>query len=126
MSIFRKFCFLQIYVTCIIGGCAESNMDIYKGLQSEDPDRRIEAVKLAAKTDDKKALPFLVDRLTDSEADVRFFAIMALRKITGQNMGYCHYEDACKRAEAVRRWRRWLEKTSGPRTRPAKEKQQNE
>jgi len=81
--------------------------------QDEDPKVRIEAIAEAARTRDDAALPFLVDRLTDIEPDVRFFAIGALKDLTGRTLGYKHYQPAKQRNEAVERWRRWLRKTRG-------------
>lgn len=80
----------------------------YERLQHEDPAVRIKAVLDAGRWKDAKALPYLVDRLTDSEAEVRFLAVLALRRITGVEHGYLYYKSALERAEAVGRWRAWL------------------
>ena len=53
-------------------------------------------------------LVHLVDRLNDSEAEIRLLAILALDKTTGTTCGYRYYEPPERRAEAVARWRRWL------------------
>jgi hypothetical protein len=70
----------------------------------------MQAVVEVGQKKDPKALPFLVDRLTDSEPEVRMFAIVSLHKITGQTLGYRHYDPATVRAAAVGRWRSWLER----------------
>ncbi len=119
MSLCRKSTFVIAFTAFLAGGCRRDNTDIYRALQCEDPDKRIAAIEVAAETSDKKALPYLVDRLTDSEAEVRFFAVMALRDITGKSMGYNYYQDVSSRAEAVERWRAWVSKNAAPRTRPA-------
>jgi hypothetical protein len=100
-------------------GCDAPGENLYQRLQHEDPSVRIEAVRQAARQDDTQALPYLVDRLNDSEADVRFFAILALEKMTGERMGYEYYAPACERAEAVKRWRQWLQRRGQSATQPA-------
>jgi len=57
---------------------------------------------------DKRSVPFLVDRLTDSEAEVRMYAILALERVTGRTFGYKYYERPELRELAVQRWRTWL------------------
>ena len=91
-----------------VSGCAAAGARLYKDLQAEDPAVRIQAVVRAGQIKDQGAVPYLVDRLTDSEVDVRLFAIVSLEKITGQRMGYHIYDPPAKRAEAVDRWRQWL------------------
>jgi alpha-galactosidase len=58
--------------------------------QDEDPAVRMGAALEAGRTRDAKSVPYLVDRLGDSESDVRFAAIMALEKITGESVGFNH------------------------------------
>lgn len=91
------------------------------GLASADPIERIEATIAAGEAGDASAVPLLVDRLEDEDDAVRFYAIQALTRITGQDMGYRYYEPSWERARAVRRWRAFLEHraASGPATRPA-------
>lgn len=89
---------------------------VLAALQSEDPSVRIAACVRAADAADKLALPLLVERLEDTCEDVRFSAIMALKKMTGQTLGYTWYGDEQARAPAVRRWREWLKSTRPDRT----------
>ncbi len=77
-------------------------------LQSEDPAERLDAVVEAENRGSRRAVPYLVDRLSDSEREVRMFAAVALRKITGEDMGYRHYDPESERREAVDRWRQWV------------------
>ena len=93
-----------------------SGDDLYARFQDEDPAVRIQAIHQAGCGKDKGAVPYLVDRLTDSEETARFFAIIALEEITGTTMGWKYYDPPAKRAEAVNRWRGWL--TSGRRDGP--------
>lgn len=92
-----------------VGGCGNSDENIYAHLQHEDPSVRIEAIHRAGQVRNTGAVPFLVDRLTDSQVDVRFFTIIALEKITGKTMGYRYYDPPGKRIEAVQRWRELLD-----------------
>ena len=101
---------------CVWAGGASCNRfspSRYQRLQNEDPAVRIQAIREAGQAKDDKAVPYLVDRLTDSEADVRVFAIISLERITGRTMGYRHYDPARQRIKAVARWRKWLETRSG-------------
>lgn len=95
-------------------GCGPPQAGLYTKLQAEDPAVRLEGVIEAGQSQDPQAVPYLVDRLTDSEQDVRLFAILALERITGQTLGYRHYAPLPERLEAVRRWREWLEKQAHP------------
>ena len=100
-----------------VAGCEPASSRRYRMLQDEDPAVRLEGIRLAAKADDAQALSYLVDRLTDSEADVRFFAILTLERLadlpTDRRMGYRYYDPLTRRNEAVKRWRRWLAERSG-------------
>ena len=98
-------------------GCGAGNREVLRlslqeRLQHEDPDVRLRAILEAGRTRDAKSLPFLVDRLSDSETEVRVFASIALEKIAGsatsRRMGYCHFAAPPRRAAAIRRWRAWL------------------
>jgi len=96
---------------CGLSGCSwpgSGRGDIVAGLQAEDPAVRIDAVHRAGREKIESAVPYLVDRLSDSERDVRMFSIVALERITGLTHGYKHYQDAAVRSLAVEKWRRWL------------------
>ena len=93
---------------CSTAGCGPPPADLYARLQHEDPSVRNRAIAIAGRTRDQGAVPYLVDRLTDSQKDVRFFAILSLKRITGETMDYRYYDPPEKRKEAVRRWREWV------------------
>lgn len=99
-----------VVVAALLAGCSGNPgpRSLAAGLQSESPSERIQACIVAAGQRDPQALPLLVERLADSSADVRLFAITALKKMTGQSLGYRYYAPPTERAEAVRRWREWL------------------
>jgi hypothetical protein len=90
-------------------GCGgQAPGDLPARLQHEDPAVRIWAIKEAGQSGDPALVPLLVDRLTDSERDVRVFAAIALRKAVGRTMGYRHYAGREEQNAAVERWRAWL------------------
>lgn len=102
----------------MLSGCAGPDgrgRSLANAFESEDPVDRIGAAQKAAASNDKTALPALVTCLSDSESDVRFFAIAALRKITGQDFGYHYYDNEQARREAVDRWREYLRTSRPPR-----------
>jgi HEAT repeat protein len=106
----RHVAALLLLICPLAVGCAQrsSAPASANGFQHEDPQVRINAVVAAGEARDRAAVPLIVDRLTDSESDVRFFAIMSLQKITGQTMGYRHFDPPQLRDQAVQRWRQYL------------------
>ena len=115
---------LCIVVTaCFLVGCAEQR-DIAKDFQNEDPKTRISAIRRAGREKLESAAPYLVALLSDSEAEVRMFAIVALGEITGMSHGYRYYDGAALRDEAIERWRRWLtdKKVGSAETQPVEER----
>ena len=82
--------------------------DLPTALQDENPSIRAEACRRAGEGKDGSVVPLLVERLDDSAGDVRFFAIGALERITGQTLGYRYYDEAQTRSQATWRWRDWL------------------
>ena len=94
----------------LLAGCQQS---IERGLQSEDPVQRIEACLRAARQGDRRVVPLLIERLEDSSADVRFYAIRAIEAITGRRYDYRYYAGPAERRAAAERLRReWLERVS--------------
>jgi HEAT repeat protein len=89
-------------------GCGGGASSVADKLQAEHPSERVSGCISAAERGDMSALPLLVERLEDRDADVRFFAIGALRRLTRQTLGYRYFDDARRRAGAVHRWRQWL------------------
>ncbi len=104
---------LALLPAWIVVGCAAPAESLPAKFQNADPQVRIEAIREAGQTRNTAAVPYLIDRLSDSQADIRLFAIMALRDITGQTHGYNVYEPAPQRAAAIARWRQWLSERSG-------------
>ena len=98
-----------------MAGGSDSRRDLYRRFQSEDPNERMRAALQAGREKDEKSVPYLVDRLTDAEAEIRFAAILALERITGTTRGYRYYASKASRSKAVERWRSYLAgRGSGP------------
>ncbi len=101
-----------------LGGCAAPTTPYPESLISERPAERIAAIKHAAELGDKSVIAILVQRLEDPDEAVRFFAIIALEKLTGERFGYEYFDSEVERARAVARWRRYLEERDPAASRP--------
>ena len=75
---------------------------------SDDVNERILAIRQAGQEKNQSAVPLLVDRLEDEDAAVRFFAILALERITGHRLGYEYRQPDAMRAKSVEIWREYL------------------
>jgi hypothetical protein len=109
----------------MLGGCngaGPQGRDYYPWFESDDPAERIAAITAAARANDRAAMPQVVTCLTDSEADVRLFAIHALRKMTKEDLGYRHYAPDPDRQQAARRWKDYLRDQATTRPKGAERK----
>ncbi|MBI5369562.1 MAG: HEAT repeat domain-containing protein [Planctomycetes bacterium] len=103
----------------LLAGCGANPItrvspDWRVNLTHNDPDVRIQAIGIALEEGSKEALPLLVDRLEDEDAAARMFAYHALRKLSGEDLGFHPYAGDAQRADEVRRWRdRWPGKKQG-------------
>jgi len=101
----RAVCFLALMASA--GGCGGSVRSPELGdLQSGDVVVRVRAMRWAADNGVAAAKPFLVDDLESEDEAIRFFAIAALRRLSGTDYGYDFKANAAERAGAVERWRR--------------------
>ena len=98
------------------GGCAQPQpAPVLSDLESPILDTKVRAIKWAGDNRLESAVPLLVDRLQEQDTSVRFFAICALKKITGTDLDYDYKANAQQRAEAIQKWRAFLlEKNSSP------------
>ena len=99
----------------ILAGCGSQ---IDRKLQRSDLDDpnpiiRIMAIKWAGDNNVESAVPQLVSALGDEDRSVRFYAIEALRRITGTDNGFDYKACPESRGQAVGRWREYL-KVKGP------------
>jgi len=78
------------------------------GFDSPHPSARLFATRRAAgETDPAKAsiaLPGLIRNLDSDDPAVRLVSIQALEELTGETLGYRHFDPEWIRAAAVRRW----------------------
>jgi hypothetical protein len=104
----------------VLIGCAARPGAYRAAIQAADPDERIRGIKAAGDAKDRYAVPLLVDRLEDEDEAVRFFAIIALGKITGQRFGYDFALAPYEQAGAIERWREYVRRRSLTATAPAR------
>jgi hypothetical protein len=88
-------------------GCAGAKPN-RADISSDDSNERIRAIKAAGEAKDVHAVPLIVDRLEDEDSAVRFFAIIALEKITGQRFGYDYSKAGRDRAASIVLWREYV------------------
>lgn len=88
-----------------MAGCADPDEAV--SFEAEHPAARIRAIKVAARTEDREAIPHLIESLDSEDPMQRLLAIRALEKITGQTLGYEHASPWWQRNEAVLRWVEW-------------------
>lgn len=79
-----------------------------KSLASDSAPSAIPAIKEAGDKNDRAAIPRLVQDLDDNDSAIRFAAISALKKMTGQDLGYRYYDDEFVRQPAIDQWKMWL------------------
>ena len=92
-DLLRTTCFLALLIGAAgCGGPDWKRLSVYERLQHSDPAARLWAVVEVGRSKDAKAVGYLVDRLTDSEPEIRMFAFTSLEKITGQSLGYRCYD----------------------------------
>jgi hypothetical protein len=73
-----------------------------------DPSVKIPAMKHAVRQHDITALRQLISDLSNDDPAVRFYAISALQRLTGQEYAYHFYDEESQREAAVLRWKQWL------------------
>jgi hypothetical protein len=97
-----------LFSVCCLGGCQSHSGNLARQFRSDNPSERAAACVKAARLEDKAVLALLVERLEDVSEEVRLCAIQSLQRLTGQSLGYKHYQRRQQRQEAVARWRDWL------------------
>lgn len=100
----------------LLVGCRSAPKSIDEALRSDDAVDRVRAVRGIAEAEDRSRLPDLVERLQDDDEVVRFYAIVALERMTGTRRGYSYAASPGQRAPAVAEWRKsvGLPVDSGP------------
>jgi len=101
---------IMVLAAGLVGGCYSPDP---KSLSSESAPSAIAAIKDAADRNDRTSIPRLVHDLDDEDSAIRFAAISALKRMTGQDLGYRYYDGEYDRRAAVERWRQWLKDQGG-------------
>ncbi|HEV2295942.1 MAG TPA: hypothetical protein VGR35_19005 [Tepidisphaeraceae bacterium] len=99
--------FLVVVVGLIPLGCSSPGPD--KDVRNPDPLGKIPAYKHAVRLRDRSAVRQMVKDLDSNDPAVRLFAIVGLRRLTGQTFGYEYFEEERQRRPAIARWEAWLE-----------------
>jgi hypothetical protein len=102
---------IAILAVSLVSGCYSPDP---KSIDSTWAASAIPAMKTAADTNDRKAIPRLVQNLDDHDSAIRFAAITALRRMTGQDFDYRYYDGEWDRRLAVQRWHDWLKAHPSP------------
>ena len=113
----RKKGNLIVYISLLVGaalmhtGCGDPldrNMQM-RDLDDPDVSIRIMAIKWASENKRTDAVPQLVNLLQNEDRSVRFYAIQGLKQITGTDNGFDYRADPVSRADAVKRWQKFIE-----------------
>ena len=95
-----------------MAGC--SGPSLQPGFESVDPQERTAALLKAARSGEAAAIPELIIMLESSDPAERMLADETLKRLTGQDFGYRHYDPAWKRQPAVDAWRDWWDAQDNP------------
>jgi HEAT repeat protein len=116
-----KTCVIRLCFVCLaavliapLAGCGPPRTAYPAAINSQRPEERIAAIKRAAETHDRSVIGLLVDRLDDEDEGVRFFAILALERLTGTRLGYNYHASEAERGRAIQRWRGHLAERESP------------
>lgn len=100
----------SVLIMLVLSGCGPfDRKSTLSDLESQDTRVRIMAIKWAGDSKLWPAVPHLVDSLQNEDKAVRFYAIEALRRVTGADYGYDYKTAPQQRAAAVKRWRKFLD-----------------
>lgn len=101
-------CRSQVWVWVALAGLgACSGPPLEPGFESADPQERTAALLESARLDNERDIPELITLLNSSDPAERMLAGLTLRRLTGQNFGYRHYDPPLVRGRAVEAWRLW-------------------
>lgn len=102
-----------LVVGMVVAGCRPRPPA--RPLQDRDPVFVIPAIIDTAERRQTRRVHELVDLLESEDSAIRFFAIDALRQMTGEDHGFLWWSgDEEQRQQAVERWRRWLKESDEP------------
>jgi HEAT repeat protein len=95
---------------CLVAGGCTPRED--RSILAIDPINSIPAIQEAANRKDRRAIPSLIRQLDNDDPAIRFYAISALRDITGETFDYHYFENAPARKPAVQKWHEWAGKNA--------------
>lgn len=95
-----------------LASCGQSMTE--GGFGSAVPAARIDAAEKAARENNRSAIPQLVELLASDDAAVRFAAIGALQRMTGETYGYRAQDTAANRRKSIDEWVRMVESGNVP------------
>ena len=110
-AILSGWLLLCVVSILFVAGCGNSQLGRQiqaSDLEDPNPTVRILAIKRAGENKNTSVIPQLVDSLGDEDRSVRFYAIAALKEITGTDNGFDYKDSPELQAEAVERWRQWV------------------
>lgn len=91
-----------IAVTC---GCTPSAT--VPSFDSPNPATKAYAIEDTVRTHDESAIPSLIEQLASDDPLIRMMAITSLKRLTGETLGYRHYDPPHVRNAAIARWVAW-------------------
>ncbi len=101
-DILRSISGSAIWMLVMLTACTASKPK--PDFDSPDPYARALAIEDAALQKDQNAIPDLIESLDSDDPAVRFAAIGALERITGETFGYRPYDPEWERQAAVDQW----------------------
>jgi len=108
-SVSWQFAGAAVWLTLAAGAAGGCALPIERGLQSDTDSARIDACVRAGDSGDPRYAPLLIELLDVPSADVRFYAISALERVTGCSYPYCYHGPAAEVAADARLVRgQWL------------------
>lgn len=98
-----------VMVLALVAGCAK----VPVGFDAPSEVRRLDAVVLAAASDDRRpeTIRSLIEQLDSFDPAMRMLSIRTLERMTGQTHGYDHAAPEWARSLAVDEWVAWYEAT---------------
>ena len=98
----------------MLPGCSAPPKKIgFESLHDPDVMTRIQAIRWVADNNHPQAVPELVNMLSDEDQAVRFYAITALKELTGTDLGYDFKAGPAQRAAALKKWKEKLKTDEG-------------
>lgn len=89
----------------VLSGCAPSATE--GGFSNPAPGARLYAIEDAVKFNRRDKIPQIVECLCSDDELLRYLAIGALQRMTGQDLGYQFDDQEPLRFMAYQRWRQW-------------------